>query len=108
MLILCYGEVAFRVCCDLRWVVLIVSPKDKDCFLSLSQMELNEIMRRVKLLNVLEKSEVEVSFSTSEERLFKNFLMLRNISKTQMGRVIVVMLEDCFYDLQFRAWSIVL
>lgn len=33
-------------------------------------MEHNEIIRRTKLLNVLEKSEVEVCFSSSEEAFF--------------------------------------
>lgn len=70
MLILSYGEVMWRVCCYLCWVVLIVSPKKKDYFLRLSQMEHNEIIRRTKLLNVLEKSEVEVCFSSSEEAFF--------------------------------------
>lgn len=70
-------------------------------------MEHNEIIRRTKLLNVLEKSEVEVCFSSSEEAFFfKTFWLLRNISKTQMGRVIVIMLGGCFYDLEFRAWFI--
>lgn len=69
--------------------------KRERLFSKLSQIELNEIMRRAKLLNVLEKSEVEVSFSSSKKKFSKRYWLLRNISEIQMGRVIVVLLGEC-------------
>lgn len=70
--------------------------KRERLFSKRSQIELNEIMRRAKLLNVLEKGEVEVSFSSSKKTFSKRYWLLRNISEIQMGRVIVVLLGDCF------------
>ena len=98
-------RITLRVCCDLCWVVLIVSPKEKKLFSKRSQIELNEIMRRAKLLNVLQKGEVEVSFSSSKKTFSKRYWLLRNISEIQMGRVIVVLLGD-FYALEFTGWVI--
>ena len=47
--------------------------KKERLFSKRSQIELNEIMRRMKLLNVLGKGEVEVSFSSSKKTFSKRY-----------------------------------